>query len=337
MSKNGSYSRRIQKTGGSTHIISLPAEWIRQSKLDKGDTIEIYPQPDGNLLLQPFSKKDTKISQEVEIDISEISDNNLLMRLVLSKYLSGVQIIKIYDKEGLELEVRAQIGQLVGNLMGVEIIDESDNFLIIKDLSSLQSLDLNQLIRRTHVLADKMFSSSIQAFIDNNKTNAELIKLQEPSVDRLYYLVSRQLNAVLSDFSYCSFLGLKMIEVLDYNTIIKRLEAIADHAYGIALMVIEMKEKIENEEVLNYIENLSNKVRNRYNQAINSFFNNKIITANEIANEKTTYYSEVQSAYHYILGLDTDLAIPIMLLLRSFERISAYAADIAEVVINRTR
>jgi len=336
MSKNNSYTRKIQKTGGSTHILALPAEWIRKSELDKGDVIKIFPQPDGNLLLKPLSDKDSKQGKETEIDISKVVDINLVMRLVLSRYLSGFQMIRIYDNEGIDLEVRSQVGQLVANLMGVEIIDESDHWLVLKDLSSLQSLDLNQLIRRTHVLADKMFASSIEAFLSCNKENAELIKIQEPSVDRLYYLVSRQLNAVLSDFSYCSFLGLKMIEVLDYNLIIKRLEAIADHAYGAAQMTLELTEKIEDKKAIKYISDLSKKVRNRYNQAMNCFFNRKVIEANEIANEKADFHKDVQSHYRYILSLDTEVAVRLILLLRSFERISSYAADIAEVVINRS-
>ncbi len=335
MPRNNTYTRKIQKTGGSTHILALPAEWVKKSELDKGDVLEIFPQPDGNLLIKPMSNIDSKQGKEIEIDISKTVDTNLVMRLVLSRYLSGYRVIKIYDNRGIDLEVRSQVGQLVANLMGVEIIDESDHWLTLKDLSSLQSLDLNQLIRRTHVLADKMFSSSIEAFLSYNKENAELIKMQEPSVDRLYYLVSRQLNAVLSDFSYCSFLGLQMVEVLDYNLIIKRLEAIADHAYGIAQMTLELTEKITDEKATKFISNLSAKVRKRYNQAMNCFFNNKIEEANEIAEEKVNYHKEVQSTYRYILSLDTELAVRVILMLRSFERISSYAADIAEVAINR--
>ena len=149
----------------NTHV-AIAAEWIKKSALNKGDVVEIFPQPNGNLLLRPFSNIDSKQGKEIEIDISKTVDINLVMRLVLSKYLSGYRIIKIYDVEGIDLEVRSQVGQLVANLMGVEIIDESDHWLTLKDLSSLQSLDLNQLIRRTHVLSDKMFSSSIDAFLN---------------------------------------------------------------------------------------------------------------------------------------------------------------------------
>jgi phosphate uptake regulator len=331
------YSRKIQKTGGSTYIIALPIEWIRQAKLEKGDSVEIFPQPDGNLLVQPIGEQKSRVGGEIEIDIQDYIDFNIIMRLILSKYLAGYQTIKIYDQDGIDFDARTQITQFVTNLMGVEIVEESDHWLILKDLSSLESLDLKQLIRRTHVLADKMFKSSMEAFLKFDKEKAELVKLQEPSVDRLYYLVSRQLNAVMSDFSYCSFLGLKLVEVLDYNMVIKRLEAIADHAYSTAQLTLELTEKIEEKSLLENIKKLSEQVRDRYNKAINCFFNNKILEANDIANEKVDFHEQVRSLYGPIISLESEQAVRIILLLRSFERISSYAADIAEVVINRDR
>jgi phosphate uptake regulator len=337
MSNKNSFSRKIQKTGGSTYIVALPIEWIRQAKLDKGDVIEIFPQPDGDLLLKPMSEKRTDVGGETEIEIKDYADINLMKRLVLSKYLAGYQTIKLFDPNVIDYDIRTEITQFVGNLMGVEIVEESDHWLVLKDLSSLESLDLNQLIRRTHVLSDKMFASSIEVFLEHDKEKAQLIVKQEPSVDRLYYLVSRQLNAVLSDFSYSSFLGLKHVEVMDYSFVIKRLEAIADHAYSTAQLTLEMEEGVSDKKLLDEISSLAKRVRERYNTAMNCFFNDKILDANEIANEKVDFRDQVRALYDSITKMESDQAVRIILLLRSFERISSYAADIAEVVFNRTR
>ena len=40
--------RKVQMTGGSSFIISLPKEWITSHKIEKNDTLGILSQPDGN-------------------------------------------------------------------------------------------------------------------------------------------------------------------------------------------------------------------------------------------------------------------------------------------------
>ncbi|MHA1400450.1 MAG: PhoU domain-containing protein [Candidatus Heimdallarchaeaceae archaeon] len=337
MTGDSSYLRKIQKTGGSSYIVALPIEWIRKTKLKKGDAIRIFPQPDGNLLIQPLETNYRHVGGEVEINTADILDTNLILRLILSKYLAGYQVIKVHDQYGINFELRTEIEQFVQNLMGVEILEESNNWIILKDLSSLESLDLNQLIRRIHVLADKMFTTAVKAFVNRNKDSAHFIKLQETSVDRLYYLISRQLNAILSDLSYSSYLGIKLVEVLDYRVIVKRLESIADHAYDIAGHILEMDETIEDDYLLKEIEKLGEQVKKRYNSAMNCFYNNKVKEANELANEKAEFEEELKALYGNINKLESEIAVRFILVIRSFSRISSYAADIAEVVINRER
>ncbi len=331
------YSRKIQKTGGSTYTIALPIDWIRMSDLEKGDTVVIYPQQEGNLLVMSEDKKREASTKEVEININEILDINLVLRKIVSKYLSGYRLIKLFDKDGIDFEFRTKIEQFTANLMGVEIVEESNHWIQLKDLTSLESLDLNQLIHRTHVLADKMFKNALESFFTLNKESARLVSLQEPSVDRLYFLVSRQLNAILSDLSYCSYLGIKMVQVMDYKLVIKRLEAIGDHAYGIAQAVMEMDTLIENKTLLNEIKSIGSKVRDSYNNAMGCFFNTKVLEANDIANNKPVLQKDIQALYHKITKIEHEHLLSIILLIRSFERINSYAADIAEAVINSDR
>jgi len=48
-------TRKVQKTGGSSYIISLPKVWIDKHGVKKNDTLGILSQPDGNLLITPQS------------------------------------------------------------------------------------------------------------------------------------------------------------------------------------------------------------------------------------------------------------------------------------------
>jgi phosphate uptake regulator len=43
--------RRVQFTGGSSYIMTLPKEWIDAQKIKKNDPIGIEEQVDGTLLI----------------------------------------------------------------------------------------------------------------------------------------------------------------------------------------------------------------------------------------------------------------------------------------------
>ena len=45
--------RRVQMTGGSSYIITLPKEWIKLSNVKKNDQIGLSQQSDGTLLITP--------------------------------------------------------------------------------------------------------------------------------------------------------------------------------------------------------------------------------------------------------------------------------------------
>ena len=69
-------NRKIQKTGGSSYIISLPIDWIKSHNIDKnykGYSLGIIPQPDGNLLITPNPNKE-EIQSVKELDVDNIKN-----------------------------------------------------------------------------------------------------------------------------------------------------------------------------------------------------------------------------------------------------------------------
>jgi phosphate uptake regulator len=43
--------RKVQVTGGSSYIITLPKDWIDKSHVKKNDPLGLISQPDGTLLV----------------------------------------------------------------------------------------------------------------------------------------------------------------------------------------------------------------------------------------------------------------------------------------------
>ena len=46
-------TRKLQITGGSTYVLSLPKKWVTQSGLEKGSPLLVRQQEDGALTILP--------------------------------------------------------------------------------------------------------------------------------------------------------------------------------------------------------------------------------------------------------------------------------------------
>ena len=92
-------TRKVQVTGGSSYIITLPKDWVLSAKIKKNDPAGVLPQPDGSLLITPNTtmERDTRTK---EFWVDDINDGTYLFRLLVGAYISGyVNIILRSKKE----------------------------------------------------------------------------------------------------------------------------------------------------------------------------------------------------------------------------------------------
>ena len=68
-------ARKVQQTGGSSYIISLPKEWITKHGIKAKDTIGVLSQPDGNLLITPYMSTEKHVIER-NFDVDEIKDSD---------------------------------------------------------------------------------------------------------------------------------------------------------------------------------------------------------------------------------------------------------------------
>ena len=50
--------RRIQMTGGSSYVLTLPKEWVESLDIKKNDPLGVMVQPDGTLLISKNTSSD---------------------------------------------------------------------------------------------------------------------------------------------------------------------------------------------------------------------------------------------------------------------------------------
>ena len=87
--------RKLQVTGGSTFILSLPKDWATRNELKRGSSMMLREEDDGTLSISPtkFEKKEKQ--DEAFIKVTQNDNPDAIMRTAISAYLNGYNVLHI--------------------------------------------------------------------------------------------------------------------------------------------------------------------------------------------------------------------------------------------------
>jgi phosphate uptake regulator len=144
---SGEETRKIQLTGKSTYIVSLPKRWVTSMGLKAGSQVLVSRQSDASLLLIPKELAKQTKSEEASILVSQEDDPGTIARKIVALYLVGYNIIKIKTKdERITSLQRNLIKDLTRKkLVGTEIISDSSNEMKLQILLSYPELSVENV------------------------------------------------------------------------------------------------------------------------------------------------------------------------------------------------
>jgi phosphate uptake regulator len=326
-------TRKVQQTGGSSYIISLPKEWIREHNVKKNDTLGILSQPDGNLLVTPYTSSQEYVKEKKFI-VKDNMNSDYLFRLLIGAYIMGYSIIIIQTtSDKFERKIKETIKGFTRITIGPEIIEESANRIFIKDLLNPKEYPFEKAIRRMYILAQEMHEDAVNAFETGNKTLAEKVIERDDELDKLNWLVERQSHIVLRDIILCQKMNITLEDASNFQLMSKYLERIGDHACKIAENVLEIDyDKIE-QSLFEEITKASKLSLELLNKSLDSWLQKNL----ELANENIESINNLISFCQEIQFNRTNasvFAVEIGYIIESIRRTGEYSGDISEIIIN---
>jgi phosphate uptake regulator len=326
--------RNVQVTGGSTYVVSLPKKWIEAVNLKPKDQIALISQPDLSLLLVPRGELKPKESSESIFDASQISNPEIVVTEFIAYYLAGYNIIRVKLKDARTKGfLRNSIHQ---KLIGVEIMEETANEMIVQCLLGNVELPLDRALRRMHILMTFMFKDAIEALRTNDKVLAQEIIPRDDEVDRLYLFIVRQLKAAVENRLLIKEIGLSHPrDCLGYRLIVKSIERSADHAARIAKVLLTLETPIEEQTIENLIavSDLAAEIQKNSIKALYKYDAEQIHeTIAKIRNVAEFEEAIIENLLK--LQINARTVVGIRLILESIRRIAEYGTDIAEIAIN---
>jgi len=331
-------TRKIQFTGKSSYIVSLPKPWIMELGLKQGDQIRMVRKGASTLELYPqkFETRFQKIEDAtIEIDVEEKTPT--IVRKLISLYFLGFKTINVKPKFGrLNPSQRTAVKEAVRRmLMGSEIISDSTGGITIQVLVNLLELSVDGAFKRMLDLTKSMSNDAILAVKENNLELAQEVINTDDEVDRFGFYIIRQLKIAIQNEHMLKEMGFRNARIcLGYRLVVKNIERAGDHAAFIAKDLLEFKKPVK-KEILDKIQDMNKFCLSVLDDSCLALFKEDYVQAEQII-EKTfeiiKYEKKIRDASKSLK--DDEEIYRIRRITESIKRISEYASDIAEIVLN---
>ncbi|MDF1558498.1 MAG: PhoU domain-containing protein [ANME-2 cluster archaeon] len=327
-------TRKVQFTGGSTYIVSLPVDWIREMDIQQGDELFFSRQQDNSLAISP-KKKPRNDFNSTTIIVDPADKKVDILRLLISHYLVGYDKLKLVFNGKYAADDRKWIKESVRKrLIALEVVEESSDWVMFQSLLNYNQFPLNKAMSNILRIVRSMQNDSKKALLELDRNVASEVIQRDIEVDRFYLLIVRQLKAVLRNPELASDLGLANVrECLGYRLVVKNVERIADHAENVAKFSLKITRI--NPEIHDLISSIYELNEIIFNNIIECLEGKDRNIVNKIIDDSQRSIALGRELDEMILN-DDNLSGRIFLnsVSESLKRMAGYSADISEVILN---
>ncbi|KYK37689.1 MAG: phosphate uptake regulator PhoU [Theionarchaea archaeon] len=325
--------RKVQVTGGSSYVITLPKEWVKSVNIKKNDPLGLIVQPDGTLLITPKTGGESE-HRIKEFSADTIDDAEYLFRLLVGAYIMGYSIIVVTSAERIPLFVEECVTNFTRTAIGPEIIEETMKSITIKDLLNPVEMPFDKTIKRMQIILKTMHEDAIFALKTKDKSLVEDVITRDTNLDRLQWLVARQSNVVLRDVTLAKKMGVTQEAATYYFLISRIMERIGDHAVRIAENVPFLIDE-DLDAVVEPIVSASELALKIFADSMSAWIKKDIGAANKNIESIKQLISRCEAINNSALDIKGRSSISVSYIAESIKRTGEYATDIAELVINR--
>jgi phosphate uptake regulator len=330
--------RKIMALGQSSRAITLPKEWMRHNELDQGDTVVVRIQQDGSLVVLPAAKADDKVKQ-IHLEINADEDNESIVRKLIGTYLDGYTLITLKSENIFTASQQKAIRDIIRRLY-MMVIESESNRIDLETLVDETKVSVPSCVERMHMMTYSMFRDTIQAIRDRDDSLVLSVVSLEEDVDQMMYLVMRTLRSAVVNPILSNQLDLNPLDCLDYQTLVHRIERVADHVTNIAssMLALYRAEKIIPDEMKEVLSEAGGIAFESYDRAVHCFLRMDVEPTNVIIDaqdEIRDLYSEITPLPIHEDANDVSTLTHIVTIRENIMRISNLTADIAELTIDR--
>ncbi|MEM3731539.1 MAG: PhoU domain-containing protein [Candidatus Bathyarchaeia archaeon] len=330
--------RKIMSLGRSSLVISLPKHWTQLNELKQGDVVSMAINRDRSLVIFPGVKRErepSKITLYIEPEEREV----FVVRSIVACYLNGYSNIKLVSKKFFTVAQQKAIRKIV-QMLYMRIMEADTKEMQIATLIDETKASVQTGINRMYKISSSMCRDAFTALKNQDAGLAKSVYSLDDEVDHFSFFILRLLRGAAVDPTLANQLGLEPIDCLDYQTLVHRIEQVADQAANIAKHIIMLggRGKRLSELLSEKMYAAGCDVLASYDKAVNALLSNDVKCADEIIENqlKMGMLDQEIASLAFLKEKSTEVICASCSIRDSILRIAEYAADIAEITIHRS-
>ena len=331
-------NRKIMALGKSSLVISLPKDWLKINNVSRGDIVSLETLRDLSLVVHPTMKTGEREKRKIVV-IEPHEEEDTITRIVIGCYLNGYSTIQLTSKKIFTTRQQRAIRDVVKSLY-LRIIESHASEVILQTLMDESMASVEQGLDRMHLITLSMCKDILVAMETWDSALAGSVLSLEDDVDQFMFYLIRLIRCAAITPSLAGNLGLDILDCLDYQNLVDRIERVADHTTNIAQHLVNL---VEHQRVIPihvwavFIE-MAHLSFDSYEKAVECFILKTVHDTNTLINNQ----EKVRQLLRKISPLpsfginDRAVFLELFAIRENIMRISEYAADIAEIIIDRT-
>ncbi len=328
----GMEGRKLQLTGGSTYVVSLPKRWVVGAGLKAGDTVFIDTQTDGAVSIRPRPGEKPEMRRRIFEEKGEERRDHLLRKLI-GAYIAGFGYIEIRFRPEMGPFVRRVARDFSRMVIGPEVIEETRNAVVIQDLSDTAELSAEKCLRRMHLTVRAMHEDALIALRTRDEALARDVSQRDQDVDRLYWMVAKQYNTAHMPGVSASD-SMAKTELHNYRLIAKLFERIGDHAERIARTYSVLSERGLDPKLLKEFVAARESAIAILDKAFMALLTADVDAANAAVDDLARHQKLIDGLSHHVATKKGEELLALATIVDSLGRTASYATDIAEIAID---
>lgn len=336
-------TRKVQKLGYSSLGISLPKAWADSNGVRQGTLLSIAVEDDGSLRVHVGTFEESLSPTEATIDADRWASPEALTRMIAGNYIVGCSTIRIRSREELSPGHLQEIHDAVRGLTGLTIVNQGPKFVTIENFVEPTRFPIDGLLRRLHYLTSRMEKLALGALVGDASRGLEEVPRIEAEVDRLYWLVVRQLLLAAQNRTVAGKIGVTEPRHLLGNRVAAvTLENIGDMWEELAMAaapLVAPKRRLAKESVRAIVP-LKEKLERLIEDTMAAFFASNAEKANEALDREDAFVHQIREytesgPARRPRSAGSGPGSTLGWLLRPVEHVAKYYGTISQITINR--
>ena len=220
-------TRSLIRIGRSSLAVTVPKKWAERLGLEEGDPVYVQQDPTGKLVISVSPEKEAIAALEGVAEVGRGKEESV-ERIIIAYYQAGYFRIRIRFIGGrITARLRNTVRKSIGRLVGLEIIDEGSDYIVLETIVDAAAMRLDKVLSRMEILVVNSANDLYDFSVTGDKEILKTIIERDEDIDKFYFLLSRLVNMSLRLPWYSEKIGVEdtalLLPLYTYGKTIERI------------------------------------------------------------------------------------------------------------------